>query len=118
MTVTLDGKTLVCKRLAEGCAVVATQWDAWVNAAFKRKVKAYGVVRVWTLECVENGVNWFSSQAKSFEDSEATGTQLAFSVDDQVRVISTNVYVMTVNIDAVDLAGKNIRYFTLTLQEA
>jgi hypothetical protein len=118
MTVILGGRTLICKRLAEACPVVATQWDAWVSAAFKRKVKPYGVVRVWTLDCVENGVAWASSQAKSFEDSEAAGSQLAFSVDDQVRVISTNVYVMGVNIDAVDLAGKNIRYFTLTLQEA
>jgi hypothetical protein len=118
MTVTLDSKTLDCKQLSENCQIIVTQWDAWISAVFKRKVKVLGVVRVWTLSCVENNVAWGSSQAKSFEDSGKAGTELAFAVTDEVRVISTNVYVLGVIIDAMDLAGKNIRRFTLTLQEA
>jgi hypothetical protein len=118
MTVTLDGKTLDCKSFGEGAEVVASQWDAWVSSAFKRKVQVRGVVRAWTLDCVENGVAWASSQAKSFEDTAAAGTTVAFVVTDEVRVISTTVYILAVAIQAADLAGKNIRYFTLTLQEA
>jgi len=118
MTVTLDGKTLDALSLAESFEVINTQWDRWESGEAKRKVKARGVVRVWTLRIVENGTAWASSQAKSFEDSGRAGTQLAFAVTDEVRVISTNVYVLAANIDAIDLAGKNVRYFTLTLQEA
>jgi len=33
-------------------------------------------------------------------------------------VLSTNVYILGVTIDVADLAGKNIRYFSLNLQEA
>lgn len=118
MTVILDGKTVVCKQLNEDCKAVAIQWDAWLSSAYKRKIKTYGLIRVWTLKCVESGVLWASSQVKSFEDSELAGSVLALSVDDEVRAISTNVYVLGVSIDAVDLGGKNLRYFTLTLQEA
>jgi len=118
MTVTLDGKTLDALSLAESFEVINTQWDRWEGGEAKRQVKARGVVRVWTLRLVENGTAWTSSQAKSFEDSGKAGTQLAFAVTDEVRVISTNVYVLGLMIDAMDLAGKNIRYYTLTLQEA
>jgi hypothetical protein len=118
MTVTLNSITLNCKRLDENCTVVASQWDAWVSGAYKRKVKAYGIYRVWTLDCVENGVAWASSAAKSFQDTASAGTSVTFSVDDQVRVISTSVYILGVTIHVADVAGQNIRYFTLTLQEA
>jgi len=118
MTVTLDSKTLDCKSLGEGAEVVASRWDVWVSGAFKRKVKVRGLVRTWTLDCVENSVAWASSQAKSFEDTAAAGTTVTFAVTDEVRVISTTVYILGVAIQAADLAGKNIRYFTLTLQEA
>jgi hypothetical protein len=118
MTVTLDGKTLDCKHLAEDCAVINTQWDAWVSSAYKRKVKVLGICRKWTLDVVENNVAWASSSCKSFQDSGLAGTVLTFNVDDQVRVISTSVYILDVRIDVADLAGKNIRIFTLTLQEA
>ena len=118
MTVTLDGKTLDALSLAESFEVINTQWDRWEGGEAKRKVKARGVVRVWTLRVVENGIAWASSQAKSFEDSGKAGTQLAFAVTDEVRVISTTVYILAVDIQAEDLSGKNIRYFTLTLQEA
>jgi hypothetical protein len=118
VTVTLDGKALDCKRLTEDCAVMHTQWDAWVSAAYKRKIKVFGLCRKWTLDIIENNVAWASSSCKSFEDSGLAGTALTFSVDDQVRVISASVYVLDVRIDVSDLAGKNIRSFTLTLQEA
>jgi hypothetical protein len=118
MTVTLDGKTLDAKTLHEGFQVVNRQWDAWENQAYKRKVKIRGAVRVWTVECVENNVNWATSNCKSFEDTGAAGSTVTFAVTDEVRVVNTTVYILDVAIDAADLAGKNIRHFTLTLQEA
>lgn len=118
MTVTLDGKTLNVRSISEDFKVLNSQSDGWQSGAYKRKIKVIGITRVWTVECFENAIAWASSQAKSFEDSGQAGTELAFAVTDEVRVISTNVYVLAVNIDAMDLAGKNVRYFTLTLQEA
>ena len=118
MTVTLDGKTLDVRALGEDLEVVNSQWDVWENQTYKRKVKVLGIVRHWTLECVENNVAWSSSQVKSFEDTAAVGTTVTFVVTDEVRVVNTSVYVLGVQIQVADLAGKNIRHFTLTLQEA
>jgi hypothetical protein len=118
MTVTLDGKTLDVKSLGEDFQAVNSQWDAWENQAYKRKLKVVGKVRQWTLDCVENNVAWASSQAKSFQDSATAGSTVSFSVTDEVRVINTTVYILGVQIHVADLAGKNIRYFTLSLQEA
>ena len=118
MTVSLDGKTLDVRGLDEDLEVVNSQWETWQNQTYKRKVKVLGIVRHWTLECVENNVAWSSSQVKSFEDTAAVGTTVTFVVTDEVRVVNTSVYVLGVQIQVADLAGKNIRHFTLTLQEA
>jgi hypothetical protein len=118
MTVTLNGLTLNVTNLNESVQIACSQWDAWENGSYKRKVKVRGVTRLWTVACVENNVNWASSQCKSFQDSAAVGSTVAFAITDQVRVLSTNVYILGVTIDVADLAGKNIRYFSLNLQEA
>jgi len=118
MTVTLDGKTLDAKKFGESFVVVHSQSDAWQNNKYKRKVKVWGIVRVWTLDVVESSVVWASSQAKSFQDTGEAGTTVTFTVTDEVRVISTSVYILDMAIQIADLAGKNIRYFTVTLQEA
>jgi hypothetical protein len=117
MTVTLDSKTLDCKSLSEGFEIIHIQGDDSENGAYKRKVKVLGVLRTWTLECVESAVAWSSSQAKSFQDTAAAGTTVTFTVTDEVRVIGTTVYILGMTIDAADLAGKNVRRFTLALQE-
>ena len=117
MTVTLDGKSLECMRFSENCVAVTTQWDAWANNGYTRKVKVLGVVRTWVLNCVEDGIAWASSCAKSYEDSAAKGTTLTLTVTDEVRLVNASVCVLSVLIDVENLAGKTIRYFTITLQE-
>lgn len=117
MTVTLDGRTLDCRALHEDFEVVNKQNDVWYLGVYRRLVKVRGVVRKWSLQCVENGVNWASSQAKDFQDKGAAGTTVTFAVTDQVRVLSTTVYILAMTIDAQDLAGKNIRRFTVNVQE-
>lgn len=118
MTVTLDGKTLNAKSLHEDFSVVNKQSDVWENGEYVRKVSVRGVIRTFSVQCVENNVAWASSQAKSFEDTGTAGTTVTFAITDQVRVLSTTVYILGVSMDAQDLAGKNIRRFTVNLQEA
>ncbi len=118
MTVTLDGKTLDVKSYHEDFAVVNKQSDVWENGVYVRKVSVRGVIRTFSVQCVENDVNWASSQAKSFQDTGEAGTIVTFTITDQVRVLSTTVYILGMSLDAQDLAGKNIRRFTVSLQEA
>jgi len=118
MTVTLDGKTLDVKSFHEDFLVVNAQSDVWVLGEYTRKVSVRGVIRKWNVQCVENAVNWASSQAKSFQDTGTAGTTVTFAITDQVRVLSTTVYILAMTIDAQDLAGKNVRRYTVSLQEA
>ena len=87
--------------------------------AKKRLAKAYGLVRTYQLDCVEQNVAWASSLVNYFEQKASAGTALAFTSDLSVRsVASTNVYVTGVNFAAENVGTQNIRNFTLTLQEA
>jgi len=115
--VKLDGKTLNVLSFGEDARAVMSQWDAWVDGAYKRKVKVLGISRSWMLDCVENDVGWTNSQAKSFQETAAAGFTVTFSITSEVRVINTTVYIIDVGIQVADLAGKNVRHFTLTLQE-
>lgn len=115
---TLDGKTLNCLSIGESSDAARTEWDAWVSGAFKHKYKAHGVIRRFTVECEESDAAYSGSQYESFLATAAAGSTVAFAVADQVRVYSGSVYITGVSLRAQDLAGKNVRYFTLQLLEA
>lgn len=118
MTVVLDGKTLETVGFQEAEDPVKTERDAWQNSAYKREVKNYGLVRRWQLTCLEKDVAWIDSQVKSFQETAEDGTPVAFVVTDEQRVINTTVYILSVSLSLPEVGGKNIRYFTLMLQEA
>jgi len=117
MTVTLNGKTLDVLEFGEGADPVQSHWDAWQNSAYKREIKVYGVEETWRLACVEKDVAWADSQPKSFEEAAEAGDPVAFVVTDEERAANTSAYILAVSVHFANLAGKNIRYFTLTLQE-
>jgi hypothetical protein len=118
VTVTLDGKTLNVRSLSEDFKVLNSQSDGWQSGAYTRKIKPIGIIRVWTVECFENAVAWASCQAKSFEDIGQAGSTVTFAITDEARVLNTTVLILGVTIGPLhDLGGKNIRDFTLTLQE-
>jgi hypothetical protein len=102
----------------EAFDTILAAWDAWESGVSKRKQKVYGVRRAFTLRCVEKDVAWSNCQAKNFQDTATAGTAVSFAITDQIRVISTSVYITQVTIDAEDIAGKNIRRFSVMLQEA
>ena len=119
MTITIDGKTLNVLSFGESIEVAGTQWDAWVNQSYDRKVKVYGIIRKWTLECIEEDVTWTNSLVNYFETIAQNGSEVAFTSDEAVREISsTNVYVLAVELGLSGLGDNNIRKFTLSLQEA
>jgi hypothetical protein len=119
MGTTLDGQALTVTKWGEDCPAQASQWDAWVNSTWKRKVKVYGIVRTYIIDCVEQAVAWASSLANYFEGKASSGTSVVFYSDQAVRPVnSVSVYVMRVTWTLESVAGQNIRKFTLTLQEA
>jgi hypothetical protein len=116
---TLDGQNLTVTKWGEDVSVEASQWDAWSGASYKRKVKVYGIVRTYTIDCIENAVAWSSSLANRFEGTALSGNTVVFYSDQAVRPVSSvSVYVVKVSWTLENVAGKNVRKFTLTLQEA
>lgn len=119
MATTLDGKTLTVTKWGENVQTVASQYDAWVSSAYKRKVKVYGIIRGYSIDCVEQNVVWASSLANYFEQTALNGTSVVFFSDQAVRPVSSvSVYVLNVSWTVENVGGQNIRRFTLTLQEA
>ena len=119
MGTTLDSQTLTVTKWGEDVSTAASQWDAWSSSSYKRKVKVYGIIRKYTIDCVEKAVAWSSSLVNRFETTAANGTTVVFYSDQAVRPISSvNVYVLKVSWTLENVAGQNIRKFTLTLQEA
>ena len=119
MTTTLDGKALTVTKWGENVQTVSTQYDAWVSSAYKRKVKVYGVIRGYSIDCVEQNVDWTSSLANYFEGVAQSGNTVVLYSDQAVRPVSSvSVYVLNVSWTLENIGGQNIRRFTLTLQEA
>lgn len=121
MTVTLGTKALKCTGIGEpGFDLAAAQWDAWENGAYKRKHRVYGLIRKWSLDCIEENVAWNDSSAKYLREQAATGSVLNYSVDEGNRytVPATNVYVLNVSLRLALVGSKNIRHFTVTVREA
>jgi len=118
MTITLDGKTLNVTSFSESVEPVAVEWDTWENGQYKRKYKAYGAVKTWTLECIEENVAWTNSAAKQFQEKAASGEQVTFIVDEGTRhQINTNVYILNVDLILELVGTQNLRRFTIKLQE-
>jgi len=118
MTITLNGKTLIVTDFQENVEAVSVQWDTWESGQYKRKYKAYGAVKTWTLECIEENVAWTNSAANDFQQKAESGDYVAFVVDEGNRhQINTNVYILNVDL-RLDLVGtQNIRHFIIKLQE-
>lgn len=90
-----------CTGIGEpGFDLAAAQWDAWENGAYKRKHRVYGLIRKWSLDCIEENVAWNDSSAKYLREQAATGSVLNYSVDEGNRytVPATNVYVLNVSL--------------------
>lgn len=115
----LDGQSLTVTKWDEEVDVQDSEWDAWSGANYKHNVKVYGIIRTYTIDCIENAVAWTVSLANRFETTALNGTPVIFYSDQAVRPVSSvSVYVMKVSWTMENIAGKNYRKFTLTLQES
>jgi hypothetical protein len=115
---TLDGRPLTITRWMEDASVQASQWDSWTNSAYKRRIKVYGIVRTYTIDCIEQNILWPLSQTNYFEAVADAGAPVIFYSAQTVRPVdNANVYVLHVSWTIENIGGQNIRKFTLTLQE-
>ena len=121
MTITLDGKTLNVRDFDESVRTVRTEWDAWEGESYVRKVKVYGTVKTWVLECFEEGISWSDSAAKHFQEKAEAGNFVSFLVSDlSTHSVITTVYILNVEVRYEGGISDETKYrvFTVHLQEA
>jgi len=119
MTITIDGKQLNVTHLTEAVEAVAVESDDWRSEGYKRKIRIFGKIRRWTLDCVEKDIAWTDSAANHLQQLAENGTAVSFVIDEGNRhQVNTQVYVLNVQV-TLDLVGtQNIRHFIIQLQEA
>ncbi|MCP8307962.1 MAG: hypothetical protein H3Z52_04730 [archaeon] len=118
MTIIIDTKTLTVSYLSENVEVVITEKDAWESEQYKRKVRVFGTIKRWTLNCYEKDVAWADSVAKHLQTKAKEGNAVNFTVDEgTMHQVNTNVYVLGVDL-TYESGVANYRTFSISLQEA
>jgi len=119
MPITIDTKTLNVSNLAEDTEVVAVATDAWESQVYKRKLRLFGIVKSWTIDCFEDGVLWVDSVAKYLQDKAKADTAVNFVISEAgVHDINVDCYVIGVIVKySATTMSTNHREFTITLQE-
>jgi len=120
MGVTLDGKILNLLSGDESYDAVATQWHAWENETYKRKVNVRGKLQGWVFDCYEKGVTWANSQIKHFRGKLAAGTTVTLVITEAGdTVFNGSVHILGVSRRYDPARAESLKYreFTLLLQE-
>ena len=122
MTFTVDSYSLNVAGFSESSEPVGSEWYAWEGDRITVKRFTYGILRRWTLSCVEVNTAWGSSAAKYLQDKMNAGEKVTFSVSegDMHTVQSVQAYVSNIEIEygRGSTASRFTRKFTVTLQEA
>jgi len=122
MTFIIDAYTLNVIDFSESSEPVSAEWYAWENEKIALKQFVYGVLRKWTLRCVEVNVAWSNSVAKYLQDKMRVGEKVLLSVSEgsMHQVLSVYVYIrsLEINYGRGSTASKFTRRFTIMLQEA
>ena len=119
MAVTLGTKTLNCIRISEESEVKGSSRDTWENSEYKRRLSVIGLLRKWTLDCVEKDVDWSESAAKYLREQAAQASKLDFTVDlGDLYAVNTQVQVLGCNLRLPAIGKANVRHFTVKLMEA
>ena len=118
MTITIDGKQLNVTHLSETVEAVTVESDDWRPEGYKRKIRTFGKIKRWTLDCIEKDIAWTNSVANHLQGLAESGTAVSFIVDEGDRhQVNTQVYVLNVQITLELVGSQNIRHFTVQLQE-
>jgi hypothetical protein len=122
MTFTVDSYSLNVTDFSESSEPVDSEWYAWESNRITVKRFTYGILRRWTLSCVEANVAWSSSAAKYLQDKMNAGEKVTFNVSegDMHTVQNVQAYVSSVEVEygRGSTASRFTRKFTVTLKEA
>ena len=96
----------------------ASDIPTWENGAFTLQRELQGQIREWTIECIEEDVPWTRSSALYAAERTLLEGAVPFAVRSEVLALEeTNVKLRNLEIHLEPLGNKNVRKYTLTLQE-
>ena len=115
MTVQLNGYNLNVSNILPSADAVVTEWDAWENSAYKRKVRIIGRIVKVTIHGWEKDVAWNDSAVKNFMLLAGTDSAVNFNSDLALYVeAGTNVKVLSVECLPGGMPSK--RNYVVTIQ--
>lgn len=121
MTFTVDSFNLNVSGFSESSEPVGSEWYSWEGDRITVKRFTYGILRRWTLSCVEVNVAWNNSAAKYLQDKMNSGEKVTFSVSEgnMHTVQSIQAYVSSIEVEygRGSTASRFTRRFRVTLKE-
>lgn len=122
MTFAVDGRALNVVDFSESSEPVGAEWHAWENDRITLKQYIYGILKRWTLRCVEVNVPWNNSAAKYLQDKMKLGEKVTFSVSEgsmhQFEGAQCYIERVEVSYSRGSTQNKFRREFTVTLKSA
>ena len=112
----IDGKTLNVRDLTVEVIPALTEWDAWEDGSYKRKIKAFGGYRVWRLDCYEEtSVSWTDSIIKYLQDKITSGSTVTLDISETAYTYNGSAYIKELAFTPDNT--EKVRRYTVTLQE-
>ncbi|MBS7642766.1 hypothetical protein KEJ40_06385 [Candidatus Bathyarchaeota archaeon] len=116
---TIDNYTIDVIDFSERSEPLGSEWMSWMDEKVTVKRFTYGMKRVWRLSCVEKDVAWTNSVVKYLQEKMMSGETVSFTVydGDRYNLQTTDVYVVSLELEIPVVGQRNIRRYTVILRE-
>jgi uncharacterized protein with PIN domain len=112
MSLTIDGISVTVKRLSIDLEGNISKKDTWKDQAYREKLKQYGHIRTWTIDCFETAA-WLDSICQSLEDIRRQLVTLVSTLPLHIETVTGRIENIATEYDDT---GK-LRYYTITFVE-
>jgi len=111
-------RLLPAVRITEDNVGIYSKWQDWSGSVAKYQSNVLGSSRLWTIECVEEGIDWNNSSYTYLATLAGTGASTTLYIQIGQRLISFGKVTIEDVALTADLSGMvNLRTFSVRLCE-
>jgi len=116
----IDGSIVKVQAWSESQQAISSSSDEWTDRKCRRNTRNYGGISTFTITCIEGDVAWANSIVERLRWRSRKNAIILLSSDKPLRYVAMKVKVLAVEFEASTetVSNKNIRCFTVTLEEA
>ena len=106
--------------VGEDYELISSEWDAYENESYIRKLAVLGQKRAWRITCIEKNVPWGYSAYKYLQYKAWKGEPVYFKarLNSRYETEEVEAYITGLELNIPNIADKNIRRFSVILKEA